>query len=71
MISKVDDTTAETPTADSTYYIGSHDWPIGSVSGVPVGEIIAVIGQFDDYYSSAVEGLASTEVPAEGATPTD
>ena len=62
---------SDTPTADSTYYVGTHDWPTGSASGVPVNKIFEIIGRFDDYYRSAVEGLASTVVPTGDSSKTD
>ncbi|MBU2667144.1 hypothetical protein KOI35_26915 [Actinoplanes bogorensis] len=65
MTSKTDEDRFKKSGADSTYYVGTHDWPIGSVSGVPVDELIRVIGDFDEFYGPAVQSLAKTEVPAE------
>ncbi len=50
--------------SDPAWVIRNHDWPSAPLTGdqLTVAELEAVPGQFDDYYESAVDSLARTEV---------
>jgi len=50
--------------ADSQYYVSSGDWPAGAADDdVPIDKAREVLGEFDQYYNAALEGLARTQLP--------